>query len=205
MARSIPGETRERILKEAIGLFSAKGYQATSVADIQVACGLTPGSGALYKHFPSKKALLDAVIDRHIESMAAERQAFEDHLPDDLRQLLRYGAEVVWRAMERDRQIVRITVRDVEPYPELRDRLWDGVLANVYREFEAVLQMEKGRGRVDVADPAATAAVLVASLTYFPIIHSVIGRTPGDIDADRFLDAWVDHAARSVIRPDQIG
>jgi len=47
-----------RLLDAALTLFARHGYAATSVADIQQACGLSPGSGALYKHFPSKKALL---------------------------------------------------------------------------------------------------------------------------------------------------
>ena len=50
--------TRDRLLEVALALFARQGYSATSVADIQQACGLSPGSGALYKHFPSKKALL---------------------------------------------------------------------------------------------------------------------------------------------------
>jgi hypothetical protein len=47
--------TRDRLLDAALALF-ARQDSATSVADIQQACGLSPGSGALYKHFPSKKA-----------------------------------------------------------------------------------------------------------------------------------------------------
>jgi AcrR family transcriptional regulator len=38
---------RERLVQEATRLFAQRGYAATSVADIQLACGLTGGSGAL--------------------------------------------------------------------------------------------------------------------------------------------------------------
>ncbi|GAB4931234.1 hypothetical protein MAHJHV33_48350 [Mycobacterium avium subsp. hominissuis] len=41
---------------------AAKGYAATSVADIQRESGLAPGSGALYKHFGSKRELLEAAV-----------------------------------------------------------------------------------------------------------------------------------------------
>ena len=47
--------TRERLLEAAITLFAHQGYEATSIADIQRACGLAPGSGALYKHFSCKR------------------------------------------------------------------------------------------------------------------------------------------------------
>ena len=66
--------TRERLVNEAMRLFSAKGFEATSVSQIEAAAGLAAGSGALYHHFKSKEALLDAGIDRQLD----RRQAMRD-------------------------------------------------------------------------------------------------------------------------------
>jgi hypothetical protein len=33
--------------------------------------------------------------------------------------------------------------------------------------------------------------VLVAALAYLPIAQMLIGRTPGNIDAERFREAWL--------------
>jgi AcrR family transcriptional regulator len=52
---------RAALVEAAARLFAEQGFEATSVAEIQAAAGLAPGSGALYKHFASKQALLDAV------------------------------------------------------------------------------------------------------------------------------------------------
>ncbi|MBX9981837.1 TetR/AcrR family transcriptional regulator [Mycobacterium gordonae] len=65
--------TRERLVTEAMRLFGEQGYQATSVAQIEAAAGLAPGSGALYHHFKSKEALLDAGIDRQLDRRHAMR------------------------------------------------------------------------------------------------------------------------------------
>jgi AcrR family transcriptional regulator len=65
MAPSTP--TRERIVTEAMRLFSAKGFEATSISQIESAAGLSPGSGALYRHFKSKDALLNTGIDRQLD------------------------------------------------------------------------------------------------------------------------------------------
>ena len=54
-------------------LFGEQGYQATSVAQIEAAAGLAPGSGALYRHFKSKQALLEAGIDRQLDRRRAMR------------------------------------------------------------------------------------------------------------------------------------
>ena len=68
-----PTPTRERLVAEAMRLFSAKGFEATSVSQIEAAAGLAPGSGALYRHFKSKDALLAAGIDRQLDRRHAMR------------------------------------------------------------------------------------------------------------------------------------
>ena len=65
--------TRERLIAEAMRLFSEQGYQGTSVAQIEAAAGLAPGSGALYHHFKSKEELLEAGIDRQLDRRRAMR------------------------------------------------------------------------------------------------------------------------------------
>lgn len=47
---------------------------------------------------------------------------------------------------------------------------------------------------MDVTDPQATAAVLMASLTYYRVLDALIGHTPGDVALDAYLRAWVESA-----------
>jgi len=65
--------TRERLVSEAMRLFSQQGYKGTSVAQIEAAAGLAPGSGALYHHFKTKDALLEAGVDRQLDRRSAMR------------------------------------------------------------------------------------------------------------------------------------
>ncbi|MGI8679550.1 MAG: TetR/AcrR family transcriptional regulator [Jatrophihabitans sp.] len=189
-----PGAARGRIVTEAARLFATQGYAATSVADIQLACGLAAGSGALYKHFRSKRDLLAAIIHTHITTMREGSQSFAAQLPDDVTSALRMTAQAMWAGMQRDHQALRVMLRDLDDFPELLEILWSEVRANVYDEFARWLRTQSERGTVHVADPDATAAVLLASLTYYPILNALIGHTPGDIEADRFAEAWVQHA-----------
>lgn len=56
--------TSERIEQAALGLFYESGFNATTMREIALACGLTPG--ALYNHFTSKDQLLGKLlIDIH--------------------------------------------------------------------------------------------------------------------------------------------
>jgi AcrR family transcriptional regulator len=59
----MPGEksTKERIFEAAVDLFASRGYDGTSMRQIAGAVGLT--ESALYRHYPSKEAILDAILD----------------------------------------------------------------------------------------------------------------------------------------------
>jgi TetR/AcrR family transcriptional regulator, transcriptional repressor for nem operon len=64
----------ERILKAAIKLFVKKGYNATSVAEIMKAAGLT--RGALYCHFETKEHLAREIIRLFEEKFLKNMVAF---------------------------------------------------------------------------------------------------------------------------------
>jgi hypothetical protein len=53
------------------------------------------------------------------------------------------------------------------------------------------LSAAKDAGVSAVDDPEATSTVLVAAQAYLPIAQMLIGRTPGNIDAERFREAWL--------------
>lgn len=53
--------TRQRILDEALNLFSVSGYDGVSVKDIAGAVGIKDSS--LYKHFTSKQDIYDSLLD----------------------------------------------------------------------------------------------------------------------------------------------
>jgi AcrR family transcriptional regulator len=55
-------ETYIKIVKAATRLFARHGYHKTTITDLTRAIGLT--SGAVFYHFPTKEAILHAVVDR---------------------------------------------------------------------------------------------------------------------------------------------
>ncbi|MGO9101769.1 MAG: TetR family transcriptional regulator [Mycobacterium sp.] len=49
---TVETSSRDRLLDAALALFASRGYAATSTSEIQKACGMSPGSGALLPAFP---------------------------------------------------------------------------------------------------------------------------------------------------------
>jgi len=69
---------RERILEVAKKAFSQSGASA-SLDDIAREAGVGPGT--LYRHFPTREALLEAVYRTEVEKLAAAQQEFTRTLP----------------------------------------------------------------------------------------------------------------------------
>ncbi len=59
-------KTREKILKEALILFSERGFHAVSVRDIAKAVGIKESS--LYNHFKNKQDIFDSIVDMYCRS-----------------------------------------------------------------------------------------------------------------------------------------
>lgn len=87
-------DTKEKIVWEALELFSARGYGAVSVRDIAGAVGIRESS--LYNHFPNKRAIFDGIVD--ICWAKAEEYYREQSLPfsagDDMSVFLGEGEKL---------------------------------------------------------------------------------------------------------------
>lgn len=85
---------RERVLDAAEALFAELGLQAQT-DDIAVRAGV--GVGTVYRHFPTKRELVEAVIVRRTEALlAAVRAAIDDPDPGQaFRSIFARGAELL--------------------------------------------------------------------------------------------------------------
>ena len=57
--------TRQRILNSAVTLFASKGFFETNMRELAKSIGVT--SAALYNHFPSKNAIMDAILKDYVQ------------------------------------------------------------------------------------------------------------------------------------------
>ncbi len=60
-----PQETKTVILDTALKLFAQQGYDATSMREIAAGVGIKASS--LYKHFSSKQAIFDTLVQRELD------------------------------------------------------------------------------------------------------------------------------------------
>lgn len=74
----MPETTKDRILNEALVLFAENGYKGTNLRDLAAQLGLS--KSALYKHYSSKEAIWNALLDK-MEAYYAARFGSTNNLP----------------------------------------------------------------------------------------------------------------------------
>jgi TetR/AcrR family transcriptional repressor of nem operon len=159
-------ETRARIVAVASRLFRARGIQATSVADVMAAAGLTVGG--FYRHFDSKEGLVAEAIE------AASRQTTADHLtrPErgevDLLPLLdRYLSDAHRRHPERGCPVAALCSEVAHEGPKTKQ-----AFTRALERLLATVDAAMGRGsrarrrEVLFAACAAVGAVVLARATH---------------------------------------
>jgi AcrR family transcriptional regulator len=182
---------RERIIREAMRLFSEKGYERTSVADIQAAAGLAPGSGALYKHFASKEEVLRAGLEPYIaEAQRAKSLLHAVKIPPA--EALSAMAQQTLDILAARQNELRIVWRDLEQFPTLQVKVRREIMQNSYRALSDWLRDRSGQGEIRMHDSDAVAAVLLGSLTMFKVFEALWGEKTIPVNDKRFHRAWCD-------------
>ena len=182
--------TRERLVSEGMRLFSEQGYRETSVAQIEAAAGLAAGSGALYHHFKSKEALLEAGIDRQLDRRNAMRdiRALFAGL-GDLRSELTMLGRYVLAVLDQETQLLQIASR--VPSNRSKARLTDAYAAlfdGLYTELSDWVQGWIPGGSSERA--AAVAAVAVNALIGKRTTRTLFGATAKDLPDEQYITEW---------------
>lgn len=197
-----PG-TRERLIEAALHLIAERGYDGTSVGDIEAEAGLAPRSGALYKYFDSKLSLLEAALERHLASVErAEIDLTAMPLQDP-----KTAAELLGRwlldEMDRERAITHVIEREGARIPDLRDRMRAGISDRGYRAASAVLARWSHHAPVETDDHDARAVLLVGSLVNFRRSSWTFGAPPLELDDERIVSAFAAMVVAVAGRPHQ--
>ncbi|WP_051233531.1 TetR/AcrR family transcriptional regulator [Pseudonocardia asaccharolytica] len=180
--------TRDRLLAEGMRLFGEQGYASTSVAQIEAAAGLSPGSGSMYKHFRSKKELLAEGMERLLSGGRTPVAQLGSRDPAALAAQLTAAARAGLRRMDEDRDLSRLLFRGLDAFPDLLARFGDGEIGRFHRAITAMLTELAGDGG-ETVDWAAIAVVLQGATAHYWLLADLFDRHPTGVDEDRFVAA----------------
>lgn len=177
--------TRDRLLDEAMRLFGERGYDATSVAEIERSAGLTPGAGGLFHHFRNKEAVLVAGIERHLARLAAVRQIRGAVPPlGNLRAELTLVARYIFVELEEEQELLRVLISEGRHRPELLSGAVEQVVRGTFDEFAGLL----ARSGVTPVGAALALGALIAVAS----AELLLGQSPIQADHEEVIATWVE-------------
>jgi AcrR family transcriptional regulator len=162
-----PDLTRQKLLEAAFAEIHRNGFQAASLTQILADTGLT--KGALYHHFPDKKALGLAVIEEVIRPQLAAMMFAP--LADTLQPLAAMQALLKAKAREPDPWVVTLgcplnnLMQEMSPVDEAFRLQLNGLFEAWVGVVTAALKRGLKSGEVNAAiKPADTAFFIVSAL-----------------------------------------
>ncbi len=163
--------TKERILEAALEMFSQNGYAGTNIRELSASLGLV--KSGIYKHYESKEAIWNALLDQMI-AYYGEHFGSPEHLPpvpDSLEELIQLTMHMVNTTVHDEKIIMTRKVLTLEQYRDARARelATKHFLTGLTEIFTHIFagMMDKGLLRRD--DPAMLAFAYTAPIS--ALIH----------------------------------
>ena len=115
-------DTKERILEAALEMFSQNGYAGTNIRELSASLGLV--KSGVYKHYESKEAIWNALLDEMI-AYYEEHFGSPEHLPpvpNSLEELVQVTMQMVNFTVRDERIIMTRKVLTLEQFRDARAR-----------------------------------------------------------------------------------
>jgi TetR/AcrR family transcriptional regulator, fatty acid metabolism regulator protein len=171
-------EKRRQILDAAVRAFARKGYHACRVGEIAEEAGVA--YGLVYHYFGSKEEVLQTIFRdtwRQMLARIAEVEAEGDPASEQVRKV----TALILRTWRRDRDLVRVLVREVTRSPEQLQQQIDEI-GHAYEALERIIRrgQKAGEFRPEI-DPRLAATVFYGALEEV-LTGWVMGQLPGGDD-----------------------
>lgn len=156
---------KELILSVAIDLFRTQGFHGVGIDDIGAAAGIT-GPG-VYRHFPTKQALLVAIFDEIVASLlkaAGELVEMAASPEEALRALVRHHVDF---ALD-DRALISVYMQEERNLPDPERQRLRRAQSDYLGHWTAQLRDARGELSASLASSLVHAAIgLIGSVAFY--------------------------------------
>ena len=186
-------DTKERILAAALEMFSQYGYAGTNIRELSASLGLV--KSGVYKHFESKEAIWNALLDQMI-AYYGEHFGSAEHLPpvpDSLEGLVHMTMQMVNFTVHDEKIIMTRKVLTLEQYRDVRARelATKHFLTGLTDMFTHVFTGMMDKGLLRKGDPGMLAFAYTAPIS--ALIHLCDREPEKTEEAIRQVEAFSRH------------
>jgi len=193
--RKVASQERSRATVDALVEATARilvkeGFDKASTNRVADLAGVSVGS--LYQYFPSKEALVAAVIERHQqEILQTVRGELAEILAEPVEQAMRRIVAVAVRAHRVDPKLHRVLAEQIPRVGKLEEL--ETFNRENYTLFRTYLERHRDKLRVDDLELASFVCVTsIEALTHNAVLHH------SRMLSDQAMEALIDEAARLV-------
>jgi len=178
-----PDDTRARIMETAEALFRRLGYAKTAVADIAAELDMSPAN--VYRFFPSKNAIVEAICQRCLNEVLDRAWAVARSKAPARQRMERLILEIM--AYHRENLVTEQRVNDM--VLAAIEHSWDIIRAHkeaVHSVAELILRDGIEAGEFEPVDPRETAELFMRSVVVFthPILIGQCMEEGQDLEAE---------------------
>ena len=186
-------DTKERILAAALEMFSQYGYAGTNIRELSASLGLV--KSGVYKHYESKEAIWNALLDQMI-AYYGEHFGSPEYLPpvpDSLEELTRLTMHMVNITVHDEKIIIMRKVLTLEQFRDDRARelATKHFLTGLTEIFSHIFAGMMAKGLILRDDPAMLALAYTAPIS--ALIHLCDREPEKTEDATVQIEAFSRH------------
>jgi len=182
----------EEILEAALGEFTQRGFDAARMEDIARRAGIS--KAAIYLYFPSKTALLEALIEARVAPLARQTEAIANAGADDPLGTLKLIARTAAHRL-RDPAVVavpRLIIGLSARFPEIVDYYRVNVVSRARAALEALLRAAMGKGAIRDVDVAAVTRAFIGPIFFEAMWIHVLRGESALADPEGLIDKHFD-------------
>jgi AcrR family transcriptional regulator len=176
-------DTRGRIIEAAEALFRRLGFAKTAVADIAAELGMSPAN--VYRFFPSKHAIVEAICQRCLSELDEKAWAVARSRGSSAVRMERLVVEIL--AYHKENLLTEQRVHDMVLVAI--EHNWDVILAHkevIRTVIELILRDGIEAGEFEPVDPRETSYLVMRSLVALchPVLIAQALRDGHDLEAE---------------------
>lgn len=192
----------DELLDAALSLFVRKGYAHTSVAEIARAAGLS--KGAVYLYFPSKQAILEALVERAVAPVARRALDAAGLAEADMRATLRNVFTIVATALGDPKvfAVPKLVIREAVVAPEIAEMYRRAVFDAIFPPVVKIMERAIAAGRMRPVDPELTIRSIIGPILAHLLLAEVFGLHPAEgLALDRLIENHLDILFNGLLPP----
>lgn len=182
----------EEILESALAEFDERGFEAARMEDIAKAAGIS--KAAIYLYFPSKMALLEALIEAKVAPLAAQAQKLAAAGQADPLNALKLFATVAAARMADPKVIAvpRLVIGISGRFPEIAEYYRTHVVAKARGALEKLIETGIANGAMRKVDTAAVVRAFIGPLFFEAMWTHVLKGETALADPQKLIEQQFD-------------